>query len=102
MTSALNSRQLKQLKAVDELYINKLYPLEKALSQVGISKTSYYRFKKMNVQKGGNKNVTNIIENEQNNDIEQDEGEAEFNKIKSLLKSGTKQRQIQRKIINDK
>ena len=70
--SNLTLRQINQHKAVKNLYENDLLSMEAACGKVGISKATYYRInKKVNEelnkknQKGGNKNVTDIIYNEQ-------------------------------------
>jgi hypothetical protein len=76
MTGELTKRQINQLNAVNDLYVNKLYSLGKALSEVGISKTSYYRLKNLNSQKnkikidqkGGSKNKYKVNNNDDNSD----------------------------------
>jgi ACT domain-containing protein len=91
----LSKRQRNQYDAVNDIYINKYKSLEKACGDVGISKATYYRLKnkfddtKSNLKQiGGNKNVTSIIENEQNDD--------DTGTIYDAIKAGIRSREIRR------
>lgn len=93
-----NQKQKHQYEQVNKLYITGSYTIENACKKVGICKKTYYNIKNKlekndnkKVQKGGQKNIIDIVENEQHNDIEQDEN-TEYSKLKAFIKGGTKYR----------
>ncbi len=91
-----NARQQNQLDRVNKLYVSGSYTIDEACKKVGICRKTYYNIKnksgktgKINNQKGGhdkkiiNKNVNNIIDNEQENT----DNQALFNEIQDGIRN---------------